>query len=114
MCSRPCTHHPPHAGPAGAAGASTPAAFRAAPQLATSLGAVQGLLGAITRAAPAPVAASPQSVGAWLKAAVRMRLALGVLVTHWAAAGSAAAGHALVLGGQRQAAVVLALETMGR
>ncbi|KAG2451449.1 hypothetical protein HYH02_004047 [Chlamydomonas schloesseri] len=103
------------AGPAGAAAASpAPAAFRAAPQLATSLGAVQALLGAITRAAPAPVAASPQSVGAWLKAAVRMRLALGVLVTHWAAAGSAAAGHALVLGGQRQAAVVLALETMGR
>ena len=75
---------------------------------------MQGLLGAITRAAPAPVAASPQSVGAWLKAAVRMRLALGVLVTHWAAAGTAAAGHALVLGGQRQAAVVLALEVMGR
>ncbi|EFJ50993.1 hypothetical protein VOLCADRAFT_116568 [Volvox carteri f. nagariensis] len=110
---------------AAAAGAASPAAggagpgsplpsHRTGPQLRAALQSLQWLLGGLTRSAPAPVAASPHSVAGWAKASVRMRLQLGVLCTAWSAAAVAAAGHALLLCGQRHAAVTLALEVMGR
>ncbi|GFR46847.1 hypothetical protein Agub_g8486, partial [Astrephomene gubernaculifera] len=96
--------------------ASTPTSLTSASacQLSAALQSLQWLLGAVTRAAPAPVPASAPSAAAWLKASVRLRLQLGVLASSWVAGGVAAAGHALLLGGQRGAAVVLALHVMGR
>ncbi|GIL47314.1 hypothetical protein Vafri_4155 [Volvox africanus] len=97
-----------------AVAAAAAVASAAAPQLSAALRSLQWLVGALTRAAPAPIAASPHSVGAWAKASVRLRLQLGVVCTAWSAAAVAAAGHALLLCGQRHAAVGLALEVMGR
>ncbi|GIL70418.1 hypothetical protein Vretifemale_1179, partial [Volvox reticuliferus] len=104
----------PHAGPGSPPPAQHGTFAAAAPQLSAALRSLQWLVGALTRAAPAPIAASPHSVAAWAKASVRLRLQLGVMCTAWSAAAVAAAGHALLLCGQRHAAVALALEVMGR
>ncbi|KXZ48107.1 hypothetical protein GPECTOR_30g202 [Gonium pectorale] len=87
----------------------------AAAQLTATLHSLQWLLGSLARgAAPVAVAASPQSAAAWLRAGSKLRLHAAVLGTGWASAAVAAAGHSLLLTGQRQAAVGLALEVMGR
>ncbi len=99
---------------AAAAGGSGAGNRGTAAQLNAALQSLQFLLGVVTRAAPPHVSGSPQSLAAWLKASTRLRVQLSVLATGWSVGAVAAAGHALLLGGQRHAAVVLALEVLGR